>query len=278
MRLEIVHSTRYRYSAPVYLEPHVLRFRPRSNSWQRLVSFSLDIAPLPVSLNETLDIEGNETAVAWFGVLTDQLELQARALVETPRTNPFDFLWIGNSGLPVRYDAHTEAVLEPYRRHASAPELHRYATEVARAAGGDAQAFLRQLTSTLHVAYHHIERLDGDPWTPEETLQRSEASCRDLGVLYVALCRELGFAARFVSGYCAVEEAGVHDLHAWAEVYVPGGGWRGFDPSTGLAVTDRHVAVAAGAFSEDAAPVTGMFRGSATALPIETELRIRLLD
>ncbi len=278
MRLEIVHATRYRYSGPVFLEPHVLRFRPRSNSWQRLLSFELDIAPTPVSLSELLDIEGNESTIAWFDLMTDQLELHTRAVVETQRENPFDFLWMGESNLPAQYEAHLEAVLEPYRRHASMPSLRAYAAEIATAAGDDAQAFLLQLTSALHASYRHIVRPEGDPWAPEETLQRSDASCRDLGMLYAALCREVGFAARFVSGYCAVDEVGENDLHAWAEVYVPGGGWRGFDPSTGFAVTDRHVAVAAGVSSQDAAPVSGTFRGGATALPIETELTVRVLE
>jgi transglutaminase-like putative cysteine protease len=132
--------------------------------------------------------------------------------------------------------------------------------------GGDAQAFVLELTRILHQRFPRVIREHGDPWDSPVTLERGEGSCRDLAVLYMAVARSQGFAARFVSGYNTVPgENDVHDLHAWAEVYLPGGGWRGFDPTIGMAVADRHIAVAAGALAEQAAPVSGTYAGHATS-------------
>jgi len=94
-------------------------------------------------------------------------------------------------------------------------------------------------------------------------LRRKEGACRDLAVLFMDICRSLGLAARFVSGYkYSPDTPDQHELHAWAEVYLPGAGWRGYDPSWGLAVADHHVALAAGPAPQDAMPVTGTFRGT----------------
>ena len=92
----------------------------------------------------------------------------------------------------------------------------------------------------------------------------------------MAVCREMGFAARFISGYHAVE-ADQHELHAWAEVYLPGGGWRGFDPTAGIATSDRHIAIATGAEPMQAAPVSGTFRGRRSAV-METSVSVRPLS
>jgi transglutaminase-like putative cysteine protease len=111
-----------------------------------------------------------------------------------------------------------------------------------------------------------------------ETLRRGEGSCRDLTVLYLAIARSQGFAGRFVSGYHVDPGTdGQHDLHAWPEIYVPGGGWRGVDPTTGLAVADLHVRVAVGALAQQASPVSGTYAGSATS-ELETYVDIKPME
>ena len=110
---------------------------------------------------------------------------------------------------------------------------------------------------------------------PRVTLEKGQGACRDLAVLFVAACRALGFGARFVSGYHqGHSEPMRRDLHAWAEVYLPGGGWRGYDPSLGLAVADRHVAVAAGTRPDQAAPISGSFRGTGVSSRMRAEIRM----
>lgn len=277
MRFEVDHLTRYRFGVPVFLEPHELRFRPRSNSWQRLARFEFTIDPPPAGASANLDVDDGDVLVAWFTELTDHLTLTARFEVETLRTNPYDFIPMHHQTLPMEYISELRGMLAPYLTHESAGTLRRYAEAVAEGAAHNAASFAAHLARRLHEDCGHIERHEGAPYAPEETLRRREGACRDLAMLYVALCREVGVAARFVSGYCAAEEAERDELHAWAEVYLPGGGWRGFDPSTGLAVTDRHIAVAAAPSAALAAPVSGSFRGE-TVATMETSLTIRRLE
>jgi transglutaminase-like putative cysteine protease len=121
-----------------------------------------------------------------------------------------------------------------------------------------------------------VARREGTPNAPEVTLATREGSCRDLAVLFCAACRAVGVTARFVSGYereASLQENG--ELHAWAEVYFHGGGWRGYDPSRGLAVADSHVAVAAAADPLLAAPVTGVYRGPAKST-LEFEIAMQV--
>jgi transglutaminase-like putative cysteine protease len=122
-----------------------------------------------------------------------------------------------------------------------------------------------------------VIREDGEAYAPDETLRRREGACRDLAWLFVACCREAGLAARFVSGY----QAGDPDtkdryLHAWAEVYLPGGGWSGFDPTLGLAVADQHVVIAAAATPAGAAPVCGSFRGTGATAQMKTTISVEV--
>ena len=278
MRLEIRHETSYSYTAPVFLEPQTLRLRPRSDAGQRLESFRLQIDPAPDGTAEIVDIDGNSATRAWFLQTHDHLRLSLHARVETLRTNPFDFIWDGPRGLPVQYSHQLERALMPYLQAETGMTLRGLGEEVARLAHGDAQEFVVALAARLHGGWRQVLRREGDPLAPAVTLQRGEGSCRDLTVLYAAISRLYGFATRFVSGYHYVEGAEEHELHAWAEVFLPGGGWRGFDPSTGLAAGEGYVALAAAADPALAAPVSGGFRGSARALPLEASLRVTRLD
>lgn len=275
MRIEVEHRTRYRFTPPVFLEPHVLRFRPRSNSWQRLDAFEFHLDPQPAGTAANVDLDGNDVVVAWFEGRTEHLVVDVRFEVETLRANAFDFLPGNHPSLPMRYEAELDPLLAPYLASESRASLLPYAEAIAEGAAHDATSFAAHLARRLHEDCRHVVRREGGPRAAEETLRRREGACRDLALLYVELCRTVGLAARFVSGYCLSEEAERDELHAWAEVYLPGGGWRGFDPSTGFAVTDRHIAVAAGPTPLAASPVSGSFRGEAVAESPEIALTIR---
>ncbi len=120
-----------------------------------------------------------------------------------------------------------------------------------------------------------VKREYGEASTAEETLDSEVVACRDVAVLFMEPCRQLGIGARFVSGHQEGDpQAGERELHAWADVYLPGGGWRGYDPTLGLAVADRHVALAVSAFPKNAAPVTGSYRGTGATSTLETEISI----
>jgi transglutaminase-like putative cysteine protease len=265
VRISVVHSTVYRYEAPVYLEPHVVRLRPRDDGAQHLLSYSLQIAPLPAGTNSLLDQDGTLAVQAWFTAETSQLAVNSMFEVETLRENPFDFLLRpGAASLPPEHPP----ALQPYLVDAApSVEVREYAAAIAAQTSGRTMDFLTALNARLFDETRHVVRDEGAANAPEITLREREGSCRDLAVLFCATCRAVGIPARFVSGYdcgAASEEQDAY-MHAWAEVYLEGGGWRGFDPARGLAVSTGHVAVAAAADPALAAPIAGTYRGLAKA-------------
>lgn len=280
MFIEITHTTTYAFSRPVFLEPHTLRLRPRSDASQHLIRFELQVEPRPAGVSEGLDLEGNSVAHAWFEGLTDSLRVETRCEVETCRANPFDFIVSDPSAdrLPVEYAAELLPSLALYRsREGSDDGVAGFAGSIADEVGGRSLPFLAALTRRILERCEVTIREEGEPQTPGVTLEGRRGACRDLAVLFVDACRALGFGARFVSGY---QEGGAdqerRELHAWAEVYLPGGGWRGYDPTLGLAVADRHVAVAAGVRPALAAPIAGSFRGSGVSSRIHADIRIQV--
>jgi transglutaminase-like putative cysteine protease len=262
MRFSVVHTTRYRYGAPVHLEPHTIRLCPRQDGGQRVLRHTLEITPTPAGRADGLDQDGNVITQAWFTGEIHTLQIHSQFEVETLRRNPFDFL-IAQSDRDLRRD------------NSSGP-VQDFARSLAAEAGNQTMPFLTALAQTLFSTVRQVVRREGPPNPPEVTLAAREGSCRDLAVLFCAACRAVGVTARFVSGYereASLQENG--EMHAWAEVYLEGGGWRGFDPSRGLAVADSHVAVAAAADPLLATPVTGAYRGPArSSLEFEISMQV----
>lgn len=279
VELEITHSTRYEFSKPVFLEPHVLRFQPRADGAQMPLEFDLEIDPEPAGRSACLDASGNVAEHVWFDGLHDSLSITARSVVAMLRENPFDYLPDGGrTRLPVFYGEDVDA-LRPYLRreppHSGTDDIAVFAARIQAAARGELLPFLASLNQTMYERLELIRREDGAPWTPAQTWREKRGACRDLAWLFVDVCRAAGVAARFVSGYeDAVAGRENYDLHAWAEVYVPGGGWRGYDPARGLAAGLHHVAVSAAATPAGAAPVTGTFRGDDIASTISTLVNV----
>jgi transglutaminase-like putative cysteine protease len=275
---EIAHTTTYRFDRPVHLEPHTIRLRPRCDASQRLDRFELLIEPRPAGLSEHLDLEGNCVAQAWFLDAGDSLLVTARSRVETLRTNPFDYILSDPSDarLPMEYADAVVPSLVPYRlRDEPDMAVARFAGGIADEGGRRPLPFLALLNRRIFESCRVAARETGPPLPPRATLEAGQGACRDLAVLFVDACRALGFGARFASGYQYGDpEAEQQDLHAWAEVYLPGGGWRGYDPTLGLSVADRHVIVAAGTRPDQAAPIAGTFRGSGVSATMHTEIRI----
>lgn len=277
MIFQVRHITRYRYDRPVFLEPQTIRLRPRGEGAQRLRNFSLALEPAPAGLVEYRDAEGNDVACAWFNGQTEGLTVTAACEVETLRGNPFDFILTdqGVETLPVLYTLDLHERLLPALACSGTPTVAAFASSVAAEAGGRTMDFLRRLSSRLHEMMTVVLRSEGDPLPAERTLAEGHGSCRDLAVLFLAACRTQGLAARFVSGYQEGNPDAVeHHLHAWAEVYLPGGGWRGFDPTLGQAVGEGHVALAASIDPGGAAPLSGRFRGTGAGASLDFELQV----
>ncbi len=277
MRFRIRHRTMYQYDRAVYLEPHTLRFCPRSGGGQRLVSFGIDVEPLPRLMNESLDPEGNTVTEVWFSELTDRMEVTASFEAETLRSNPFDFVLDdpGVKKLPAVYSGPLAASLASYLGTDGSPQVRDFALRVAADSGHDTVQFLTELCRRIAEMCVHEVRHEGPPESAEHTLVTGRGACRDVAVLYMEACRVMGLAARFVSGYqYSPDEEERRELHAWAEVYLPGGGWRGFDPSHGLAAADQLLAVAAAADPALAAPVTGSVRGTGATQAMQFEIKV----
>ena len=266
MRFEISHRIAYSYDRPVFLEPLTVRLRPRCDSTQRLEHYSLSVQPHPAGLSECVDIDGNNTASVWFDGTHSNLAVSAESRIEVLRANPLDFIFTddGVSRLPAVYGEQYHHALEPYLRLShGCSRLQSLVEPILEESGGETIAFLMAFAAHINRRFPRVLRETGAPLTPDETIGLGQGACRDLALMFIEGCRSAGLAARFVSGYagghCLLREP---HMHAWAEVYLPGGGWRGFDPTIGLAVADQHVAVAAAANPATAAPTGGTYRGT----------------
>lgn len=267
MLITIDHTTEYRFTQPVFFEPHQLRFCPRTDGYQRMVRFALQIEPAPAGMTQSFDLEGNLVTVAWFNELHDRMVVRATSEVETLRENPYDYLVTPlNQRLPIGYQRWETELLGPALRRSAVPihvdPARELAEQMREASRGEVSPFLARLSETICHRFKVVHREQGTPWPPATTIEQRQGACRDLAVLWIDICRSVGLAARFVSGYHDAAEQEKHYLHAWAEVYLPGAGWRGFDPTNGLAITDRHIAVAASADPQHAAPITATYRGN----------------
>jgi transglutaminase-like putative cysteine protease len=279
MRFEIQHTTTYRYSAPVQLGPHTVRLLPRSDGGQRLQDYHCRVRPQPELQTNVLDAEGNTVTRLWFTGATDELRIETSCRVVTFRNNPHDYIVdTPATRLPPAYDPSETALLGSYLQPRSpSPELLELAARLARQSGHDTLAFLQILNGFLHTRIERIIRDHGAPQSPDDTLRSRRGACRDLATLFMDVCRSQGIAARFVSGYQARTQPGRKQryLHAWPEVYIPGGGWRGYDPTHGTAVAAEHVALAAAGTAAGTLPVEGCFYGDDVRSEMEFELCIR---
>jgi transglutaminase-like putative cysteine protease len=278
VHFEIQHSTAYHYSAPVSLGPHTVRLTPRCNGYQRLLHHRLDVSPKPVLHASALDIEGNVITRLWFAGETSELQIVSEFALDTLQDNPFDYVVdTPATQLPMPYSEREAPLLATYRYpDRPAQQVVRLASGLSARTGRNTMGFLAALNDTLHNDFEREIREHGEPQTPQVTLARGRGACRDLAALFMAVCRAQGIAARFVSGYQARAEThrDRRYLHAWPEVYIPGGGWRGFDPSHGTAVAGAHVAVAAACSPVGAAPVEGTFFGDGVSCEMTFDLKI----
>ncbi len=278
---KISHHIRFTYSAPVFHEPHILRLRPRCGPFQQIERFALTLEPEPAGIQDFLDSEGNHAACLWFENTRDFLSLSTLLEVKTLCVNPFAFLVTDPAflKLPVRYERREAAALLPFLVKIDSGEtVKAFGKALIFESKGSTLDFLSLLNTRIHQDVSVVFRGKSPPKSPTRTLKAGRGACRDLAWLFMAVCRNVGLASRFVSGY--QEGDPVMDqrhLHAWAEVFIPGGGWRGYDPTLGLTVADRHIAVAASSRPAGAAPVTGRFRGTGVSARMSYSIALSAL-
>ena len=278
MQFNIQHSTHYHYSRPVQLGPQLLRFYPRNDGSQRVINFQLTITPAPAGRDDQLDFEGNRATQVWFDQETDHFDIEVMMQVETLRHNAFDFMLAPEAAvLPIKHVEDfifTQGYLERIEPDDS---VTAFANELCVAASNDTLGFLNALNEQLFANFKHIHRDTGSPQSPAHTLQSRHGACRDLTVLFIDCCRSEGIAARFASGYQKGDLLSERrHLHAWPEVYLPGAGWRGFDPTHGKPIADTHVVIAAAAHASDTMPVTGSLNGEGATSTLNYSLQIQV--
>jgi transglutaminase-like putative cysteine protease len=280
MQFTIRHRTRYWYSRPVRLGPQQLRFHPRGDGAQRVIGHRLAVTPAPVGRNDHLDFEGNRLTQVWFEGETDHLDIEASMQVETLRNNAYDFILTPAAmALPIRYDPDALLANACLERTDPDDSVSAFAADLGFSVNRDTLSFLAELTRRLHADFSHMHRETGEPQRSAITLQRRSGACRDLAVLFVDCCRSEGIAARFASGYQKGDQQRERrDLHAWPEVYLPGAGWRGYDPTHGEAIADTHVTIAAAASPHNTMPVSGGFIGEGVTSRLEYSVEIQVVD
>ncbi|SNB62092.1 Uncharacterized conserved protein, DUF2126 family [Arboricoccus pini] len=271
MHVALNHRTSYSYDRLVNLGPQVVRLRPAAHSRTRILSYSLNVKPAKHFINWQQDPFGNWLARLVFTEKTDHFSVEVDLVAEMAVLNPFDyFLEPTAEQWPFEYDPALKKDLEPYLAAPPlTPRLKAWIADVSRERR-DTSTFLVDLNQRLWREIGYLVRMEPGVQAPEDTLRLGSGSCRDSSWLLVAILRHLGLAARFCSGYLIQLKADMKaldgpsgaeedftDLHAWAEVYLPGAGWIGLDPTSGLLAGEGHIPLAATPSPETAAPISG---------------------
>lgn len=258
------HVTRYQYDRPVWLGAQLVRLRPAPHTRHRVLSYQLRVAPQQHLLHWLLDPFANYQARLLFPGPVHELCVTVDLVVEMAPLNPFDFfLEPGVERFPFSYTPELQYDLAPYLHTPPAtPLLAQYLRRQEGAAMPTVE-FLVQLNQRVCQDVRYEARAEPGVQMPDDTLRRGSGSCRDSGWLLVQLLRQLGLAARFVSGYLIQREEGVEisatatELHAWCEVYLPGAGWIGLDATSGLLAGEGHIPLACTPQPRSAAPIEG---------------------
>ena len=281
------HVTHYAYDRAIALGPQIIRLRPAAHARVRIPSYSLTITPVKHFINWQQDLYGNWLARCVFPEKTSEFRVSVDLLAEMAVINPFDFFVESFAErFPFQYPADLALDLAPYlETEALTPKLDAFLESISREAESTVE-FLVALNGRIAREIRYQVRHAEGVQAPEETLSLGMGSCRDSTWLLVNVLRRLGFAARFVSGYLiqlkpdvvAIDgpqgaEADFTDLHAWAEVYLPGAGWIGFDPTSGLVCGEGHIPLAAAPHYRNASPISGTVEAAKVTFGIDMTVR-----
>lgn len=266
--LHIHHETVYTYTKKVKFGQHRLVIRPREGHDLRVESMDLIVSPTP-AVRWIRDVFGNSIALLWFSQSSRELRIASKAVIS--RATPYAHRKHDKAPTPFPpvYDPLEGAVVAAYQQlsyPADAGAVAKWLLDQAPKPPKDTESLVRLLNRAINRRIKYVRREERGVQTPAETIERQTGSCRDFATLLLDAVRSQGIAARFASGYveCSAAEAGYASTHAWVEIYLPGHGWRGFDPTMGGETGERHVATGLSNHPRGVMPVIGSYFGKAS--------------
>lgn len=284
-RLRISHNTTYCYSNTVTFQPHQLLMRPRDGHDLRIESSKLEIVPAH-AMRWHRDVYNNSVAIVTFEAPADHLKVTSEVVIQHFDAAPLDFVVIDEAvSYPFHYDPSERLDLTPYITPVFPDDsgVIKSWLEQFWQPGQLVETYvlLDQINRAIPKQSAYTMREEPGIQAPSTTLAQQRGSCRDFATLFIETCRYLGLAARFVSGYlhCEATEVGHGSTHAWAEVYLPGAGWKGFDSTSGEVVGSHHIAVAVHRHPEAVPPLSGSFVGDLEQPPQMTvDVKVEEID
>ena len=281
MKIGIRYETVYRYDRAVRFSPHDVRLFPRSDHFVRVARLDFQTTPETI-VRFGRDVFDNVVASCFFEKAAEALELRLAIDVEIEKKNPFDFVLARRAvQMPFTYEEDIASIICAYCQRQTGDEISLPDwTPPTQRSPRETVATLVELTNLLHRTISYQRREEGAAQAPAETLRLRRGACRDTAVLLAEILRDAGLATRVVSGYLREADEEIRcaegSLHAWTEVFLPGAGWVGLDPTNGILCNDNFIAAAVGLRPADITPISGSFYHR-DRVPAEMQSRIELI-
>ena len=289
MKVRIHHLTHYQYPEAVQFTPHRVLLHPKESPQIRVTDFDLSVSP-EAQVRWMTDALENDIAVLHFVEPSAEMRIEASILVNLHTGNPFDFILEPYAEkYPFSYNVYEKKALVPYLEVGSPGNCAKVLPWVWNRIPQFPESTLEILTrinSAIRESFIYQQRDEEGIQSPDETIDKGSGSCRDFARLFIEICRQLGFAARFVSGYLYDPPSGSQhfenvaegSMHAWAEIHLPGVGWKGFDPTNGIVANHNFIPCAVGIEPRLTSPIQGSYYHNQHRIPSTLEVKLTVED